>query len=115
MRPIFLVIEVEQPEGLSSRKLVLETAKYNVVTAYSGKEGIETAVRVPVDAAVVHAGLEDIPCEVIVRQLKSITPGMPIVVVSPNAAGCEGADYVLSSYDPAALLEVLRQIVAKAS
>jgi hypothetical protein len=27
------MIEIEQPEGLSARKLVLETSKHNVITA----------------------------------------------------------------------------------
>jgi len=53
-RPVFLVIEVEQPDGLSTRKLVLETAKYNVLTAHSGKEGIEIAETHPVQALVLH-------------------------------------------------------------
>jgi hypothetical protein len=29
------MIEVEQPEGVSSRKLILETARHNVITAYT--------------------------------------------------------------------------------
>src|SRR4051812_2283525 len=37
----FLIIESERSDGLSTRKLLLESAKHNVVTAYSGKEGVE--------------------------------------------------------------------------
>ena len=38
---VVLMIEEEQPEGLSARKLVVETAKHNVLTAYNAKEGID--------------------------------------------------------------------------
>jgi len=38
----FLIIETEPSDGLSTRKLLLESAKHNVITAYSGKEGVET-------------------------------------------------------------------------
>jgi DNA-binding response OmpR family regulator len=115
MRPIILVIEVEQPEGLSARKLVLESAKYNVLTAYSGEEGLETFERAPSDVVVVHSALQDIPCETIVGHIKSKAPGLPVVVVSPSDSWCTGADYMVSSYDPAALLQVVQNIVAKAS
>jgi hypothetical protein len=33
VRLVVLMIEVEQPEGVSSRKLILETARHNVITA----------------------------------------------------------------------------------
>ena len=36
----FLIIEAEPSDGLSTRKLLLESAKHNVITAYSGKEGV---------------------------------------------------------------------------
>ena len=42
IRPCFLVIDHEFPDSISTRKLVLETAKYNVITAYSGNEAVET-------------------------------------------------------------------------
>jgi hypothetical protein len=38
MRLVVLMIEVEQPEGVSTRKLVLETARPNVITAYSTQQ-----------------------------------------------------------------------------
>ena len=41
MRLVILMIEVEQPEGISARKLILEAARHNVLTAYSGRVGIE--------------------------------------------------------------------------
>jgi hypothetical protein len=37
-RPCFLVVDHEYPASVSSRKLVLETAKFNVITAYSNLE-----------------------------------------------------------------------------
>jgi hypothetical protein len=39
---MFHVIDHEFPDSISTRKLVLETAKYNVITAYSGREAVET-------------------------------------------------------------------------
>jgi hypothetical protein len=44
-RPCFLVIDREFPGSISTRKLVIETAKFNVLTAYSGKEALEMIAR----------------------------------------------------------------------
>ena len=38
-------MDAEFPGSISSRKLVIETAKFNVITAYSGTEAIETLER----------------------------------------------------------------------
>lgn len=105
-----LMIEVEQPEGVSARKLVLETAKHNVITAYTAHTGLELLDRFPnVDAVVVHSGMTDISCEEIIRRVKSKLPSMPVVVLSPQGpvAKYKSADFVVDSYIPNDILELL--------
>jgi CheY-like chemotaxis protein len=109
--PIFLVIEVEQPEGLSGRKLIIESAKKNVLTAYSGKDGLTLFDRVPPDVAVVHSEMRDMPCTDIINHIKTRRPDIPVVVVSPlESAYFPQADHVISSHDPHQLLELLENI-----
>jgi DNA-binding response OmpR family regulator len=103
------MIEVEQPEGISTRKLVLETAKHNVITAYSGQTGLELLDRFPnVDAVVVHSRMTDIPCVEIIREVKAKHPSMPVVVLSPLGPieGCESADYIVDSHIPDEILHL---------
>jgi CheY-like chemotaxis protein len=58
VRPCFLVVDREFPGSISTRKLVIETAKFNVLTAYSGEEAIETLKRFPaIDGIVLDAGV----------------------------------------------------------
>jgi DNA-binding response OmpR family regulator len=112
-RPTFLIIEQEQPEGLSSRKLVIETAKYNVLTAYSGTEGLEIFARHPVEAVVVHASIRDVPCTELIKRLKEQRPKTPVVVITPSLSyGCDSADREIGSHNPQELLEVLRDVIA---
>ena len=47
VRPCFLVIDREFPGSISTRKLVIETAKFNVLTAYSGLEALDTLQQFP--------------------------------------------------------------------
>jgi CheY-like chemotaxis protein len=109
VRLVVLMVEVEQPEGISSRKLILETARHNVLTAYSGDDAVNLLQRFPnVDLAVIHTELEGKDFESTVPRLKEVRPTLYIVAISPVDSGkLEGVDAVLSSYNPQELLDFL--------
>jgi DNA-binding response OmpR family regulator len=117
IRPCFLVIDREFPGSISTRKLVIETAKFNVLTAYSGKEALEVFSRFPaVSGVVLDGGLEDVPCCEVARQIKLLQPTVLIIVIeSPGFEECPQADYQIKSFDPATLLETLRGLKPEAS
>lgn len=109
MRLVVLMIEVEQPEGISARKLLLETARHNVITAYGGNVGLALLRRFPnVDVAVVHTELADSSFDQTVDNLKAINPRLPVIGITPVAdRHPSGTDYMISSHDPQALLTLL--------
>jgi len=111
-RPCFLVVDQEHASSLSTRKLVLETAKYNVITAYSAKEAVEILKRFPaVDGAIVDSTVDDIPCDELAKILKSVQPNLRVIAICPPGRGhCETADHVVSSFQPAPLLEMMKKI-----
>ena len=111
MRLVVLMIEVEQPEGISSRKLILEAARHNVITAYKGTVGLELLRRFPnVDVAVIHTEMEDSTFKETIREIKKIRSDLPVIGISPTAGRyTEGADYVLSSFNPQDLLNLLAE------
>jgi CheY-like chemotaxis protein len=116
-RPCFLVIDREHASSISTRKLVIETAKLNVITAYSGAEGLATLARFPaVNGIVLDAAVRDMSCTELVRALKQQQPDLPLVLIGfPSGAECQGADYELESFDPAKLLTILRGLVPQLS
>jgi DNA-binding response OmpR family regulator len=116
-RPCFLVIDREFPGSISTRKLVIETAKFNVLTAYSGKEALELFRRFPaVDGVILDSELEDVSCNKVASEIKALQPDVPIIVISaPGFAGCPKADYHLETFQPANLLETLRSLKPKES
>jgi len=116
-RPCFLVIDREFPGSISTRKLVIETAKFNVLTAYSGKEALEIFKRFPaVSGIVLDGGLDDVSCSDVAIEVKQLQPKIPIIVIAaPGFSGCPQADYLLESFDPAKLLETLRRLKPEAS
>jgi CheY-like chemotaxis protein len=111
-RPCFLVVDREFPGSISTRKLVIETAKFNVITAYSGQEALETLRRFPsLDGIVMDGELDDIPSEYLTVELKKIKPKIPVIVIcAPGYADCPSADVQLESFQPAKLLEALRKM-----
>jgi DNA-binding NtrC family response regulator len=112
VRPCFLIIDREFVSSISTRKLVIESAKFNVITAYSSAEAIETLKKYPaVNGVVLDAGLRDMPCTEMVQALKGIKPKIPIIVVhAPGSEVCQGADHLLESFDPRRLLALLERL-----
>jgi hypothetical protein len=111
---VILMIEEEQPEGLSARKLVVETVKHNVLTAYSGNDGIDLLQRFPaVDAVLVHAAqIEKRPN--LIREVKTLAQEVPIILASPFAMdGLPEVDFVVDSHKPQELLKLLAEDLQK--
>jgi DNA-binding NtrC family response regulator len=113
VRPCFLVIDREFSGSISTRKLVIETAKFNVITSYSAGEALETYASYPrLNGVVLDAGVRDMSCCDLVAKLKEMEPALPVVVISaPGTHDCPQADHLLESFDPARLLTLLQSLV----
>ncbi len=112
-RPTFLVVEPEPGHAVSSRKLVLESAKYNVITAHSWREGAELFDRFSrVDGVVVTNEVDSgVPCDRFIGRIKRQAPELTVIALAPNENhSCRGADHILSSHEPDALVQLLRSL-----
>jgi len=111
-RPTVLIAEPEPPEALSTRKLVIETGKFNVLTAHSSEETLELIELFPkLDAVVFVEALAKAACPAMVAKIRKKKANAPIIILSPRIGyACKGANRVLSSHDPQALLGVLREL-----
>jgi CheY-like chemotaxis protein len=111
VRPTIVVIDRAVPGTISSRKLILEVGRFNVLTAYTVEEAYSTAERFDVDGFV----LDHIPGsetgDEVCESLKQRHPGKPIfLVTTPDANNSQlprCADHVVSSADPQKLLDVV--------
>ena len=106
-RPTIMVAEPEPSQALSVRKLVLETAKFNVLTAHSTEEATELFGLFPnIDAAVLVKGAASLDCEHVAAHIKSVTDKVPTIGIR-----CGGTDHTVQSYDPEQLLNILRGLL----
>jgi CheY-like chemotaxis protein len=115
IRPCFLVIDNQYPGSISTRKLVIETALLNVLTAYSAEEAIALLKRFPaVDGIVLDTEVKGMACEELIPRLRAVRSDLPIVTVSPSGYDrCGAEDFHVSSYGPQDLLEQLNHICPK--
>lgn len=117
LRPCFLVIDREFPSSISTRKLVLETAKYNVITAYTSTEALQMLKRFPnVDGIVMDASGHDEPCADLVSNIRKIAGNIKIVLTSGRSyVECGDVDLHLDNYDPRKLLDALAKLFPEAN
>jgi CheY-like chemotaxis protein len=108
-------VDKQFPGSISTRKLVIETAMLNVLTAYSAEEAIETLERFPnVDGVVMDTEVPGLPCRELIARLRGIRSELPIITVSPSGQDpCGGEEFHVSSYDPQDLLEQLSAVCPK--
>ncbi|HEY1731264.1 MAG TPA: response regulator [Terriglobales bacterium] len=114
-RLTFLIVESEPAQGLSTRKLLLETAKHNVLTAYSLKEGVGMFARFPkIDVVAVDGSFGEAPCSAMVKNLKDQNSAIRVVAFVPQVGAlCGWADKTIDSHDPAGLLKMLEDLGAR--
>ena len=105
---VILMMEEEQPEGLSARKLVVETVKHNVLTAYSLSDGLNLLHRFPnVDMILVHARLLEKDPNLL-AEVRAVCPDKPIIFATPFARETRPeVDFVVDSHRPQDLVKLL--------
>ncbi len=111
VRPCFLVVDREFEGSISTRKLVIETAKFNVITAYSFDEALETLEQFPRVHCVVVGASSQISCKEFTTKVRARFPEMKIVATgNADEQGHGPVDRVIEGYSPVVLLETLRQL-----
>jgi DNA-binding response OmpR family regulator len=111
-RPTLLVAESEPLQALSVRKLVLETAKYNVLTAHSNRETLDLYHLFPNISMAVLVDDSELNCEQIAKHIRTTTDKVPIIFLTSRIAGkCDCADHNIASGEPERLLELVRSLV----
>jgi CheY-like chemotaxis protein len=76
-----LCIDDEEP-GLKVRRILLETAGHRVLTALSGREGVEIFQSEDVDAVILDYWMAGMNGVATARELKRLKRSVPIIILS---------------------------------
>ena len=89
---------------------MLETAKFNVITAHSVREAMELCDQFPkASALIIHGSLRN--CAEVVKAFKNSDRKRPaILLAASDSNSCDGADHRVSSHNPEELLTLLREL-----
>jgi hypothetical protein len=112
VRPTIIVLDVPTEDTLSNRKLVLEIAKFNVLTAFTIQELLATARKFDADAFVVDTLIPDPDVKGVGSMLKQQFPRKPVVAVGAEVGEIE-ADRFVEVNRPERLCETLRELVGE--
>lgn len=111
-RPTILIAEPEPLHALSTRKLVVETAKFNVLTAHSTREAFEIVRLFPKVNLAVLVESKEIDCDAIAKRIKAEGATVPIIYLhAAIGAVCRSADHALPSGQPEELVMLLRSLL----
>jgi len=113
-----LCIDDEEP-GRMLRKLLLESAGYDVLTAPSGREGLQLFRSQTVDAVIVDYWMADMNGLAVAKELRRLNRNTPIIVLSAyvpildEAVGLADLWVRKGEENPEFLLAKLRELLDK--
>jgi DNA-binding response OmpR family regulator len=100
-RPTLLVGEPEPSQALSVRKLVLESAKFNVLTAHTAREAMDLFHIFPKTSGVILVIDPVMECEAVAKAVKQVTAKVPVIALSSRIGAKRAfADHHASSHQP---------------
>jgi CheY-like chemotaxis protein len=101
---LVLLVEAEQPQGLSARKMIVESLHHRVVMAHNGSEALALMERIHPDVVLVHSHIEGQSCEEIISEIRQRHPHLKVVALVPGATGLCGPVTTLNSMEPQELV-----------
>ena len=107
----------DEPIGLRVRKMLLESQGYEVLTATSGREGLELFASHPVSAVVLDYAMPEMNGDQVAMALKRLNPGVKILLFSAYVKLPEEVlqyvdDFLMKGEHPVALFTALQKLLA---
>ena len=102
--------------GLRVRKIMLESQGYQVLTASSGKQGLEVFEQNPVDVVVLDYYMPDLNGGEVAAEMRRQRPDIPIIFLSaffslPTNAMELATDFITKGDPPDSLIERIEKLV----
>jgi CheY-like chemotaxis protein len=116
-----VLIVDDEKEQLMLRKMLLESAGHRVLTAHSGKEGLQVFRSEAVDAVIIDYWMGDLKGTAVASEMKRLRPSVPVVIFSAfralpdEALGKADQWLVKAEIEPTELLQIIEQLLGPES
>lgn len=119
-RKLIILCIDDHEESLMARKLLLEEAGYEVLTALHGRTGLQLFIAHRVDTVILDCEMPEMNGDEVASQMKSLKPEVPILLLSGHSPLPEDKleifDACLSKGEPTvALLATIQQLISRSS
>ena len=106
----------DEPTVLTTRKLVLQSVGYRVLTATNGYDGLSMFCEHPVEAVVLDYAMPGMDGGELASEIKRRNPDMPILMLSaymylPDAALQDVDIYLTKTEGPVAMINALKSLL----
>jgi CheY-like chemotaxis protein len=108
----------DQPVGLGTRKLLLETKGYEVLIAPSGRDGFDLLASQDVAAVIVDYSMPEMNGEEVARAIRQRWPAVPIIILSgypdiPQSTMDAADAFIVKGSSPTVLLTELERLIGQ--
>ena len=106
----------DRPTSLEVRRLILERAGYEVLTASDGTAGLELFASRPVDLVVLDYNMPEPNGAAVAKRMRTLKPEVPVIMLSAHFEPPAEVDglvdaYVTKGENPRVLLDQIRRLV----
>jgi len=110
----------DEPIVLYFTKLLLEAARYDVLTADNGLDGVRVFDVSHVDAVILDYRMPEMDGGAVARRMRELKPQVPIIMYSGFQVSPDDLDglvdvYVVKGQDPRVLLMMVEQLLTRKS
>ncbi len=103
-----VLVEAEQTDGLSARKLIVEGLRCQVIMAHSGREALAVLSQTPADIVLVHSSIENESCEDLISAIRQGFPSTRVAALAPGGMGLCGPVITIDSLRPQELVSYFK-------
>lgn len=114
---VVLLVDDEGP-GLLVRSSILQMYGYTVLTARTGREGLELFAQHPINAVLLDFCMPDLNGDIVASEMRKIKPHVPIILLTAYMSLPESTTnivdrVVLKAQHPSILLNVLAECTSE--
>jgi DNA-binding response OmpR family regulator len=119
--PIHILLVDDQPKGLEALEFRLNRSGFRTSIAHNGELALQSARKDPPQAVILDLTMPELNGYQTCRELKKLRPDLPVIIFTAKtdaadrfwALECGADEFVTKPAEPAAILQLLNQLLGR--